>query len=163
MTRDLATSRRARIGQLLLAGLGAFLALGGVATLTTLSEQPLLIGSFGATCVLLFGFPKGPFSKARNVVGGHLLCSCIGVVCLTLFGPGIVPMALAGALCVMAMAVTRTTHPPAGGNPIIIFMTQPGWTFILLPTLAAAVLLALIAWVYWTLCERLNAPPANLG
>ncbi|MFJ3468581.1 HPP family protein [Pseudomonas sp. NPDC090201] len=158
----LATSRRARIGQLLLAGLGAFLALSVVGAVTTLSEQPLLIGSFGASCVLLFGFPKGPFSRVRNVIGGHVLCSTIGVGCLALFGPGIAPMALAVALCVMAMAITGTTHPPAGGNPIIIFMTQPGWTFILIPTLAGAVLLAAIAWMYWKASTWLNAPPGNL-
>lgn len=136
-------------GRLMLAGIGAFLALAVVGTLATMTGQPLLIGSFGASCVLLFGFPNGPFSPARNVVGGHLLCSFVGLACLTLLGPGILPMALAVALSLMLMMASGTTHPPAGGNSIIIFMTQPGWLFLLTPTLAGALLLVLLAWVYW--------------
>ncbi|EOD8995960.1 HPP family protein, partial [Klebsiella variicola] len=148
-TSNVAISRRAKIGQLMLAGLGAFLALASVSELTSVTGQPLLIGSFGATCVLLFGFPKGPFSRVRNVVGGHLLCSCVGLLCLTLLGPGNLQMAFAVGTCVALMLVTGTTHPPAGGNPIIIFMTQPGWIFALTPSLAGAALLVLIAAFYW--------------
>lgn len=139
---------RARIGQLLLAGVGAFLALGIVGSLTQASGQPWLIGSFGASCVLLFGFPRGPFSRPRNVIGGHLLCSCVGLACLHLLGPGVPAMALACALSLVLMELSGTTHPPAGGNPIVIFMTQADWTFALTPTLAGATLLTLVAWLY---------------
>lgn len=58
-------------------------------------------------------------------------------------------MAFAVGTCVALMLVTGTTHPPAGGNPIIIFMTQPGWIFALTPSLAGAALLVLIAAFYW--------------
>lgn len=151
ITLNAASAARARAGQLLLTGLGTLLAVALIAILASRSGQPLLIGSFGATCVLLFGFPKGPFSRPRNVIGGHLLCSCTGLACLALLGPGILPMAVAAALSVMLMGLTDTTHPPAGGNPIIIFMTLPGWDFALVPTLAGAVLLTATAWGYWRL------------
>jgi len=139
---------RTRIGQLLLAGLGAFLALGIVASLAERSGQPWLIGSFGASCVLLFGYTKAPFSRARNVIGGHLLSSCIGLACLHGLGPGVLPMSLACALALVLMGISDTTHPPAGGNPIIVFMMQPDWSFALVPTLAGAVLLTAFAWLY---------------
>lgn len=147
---------RARIGQLLLAGLGAFLALAIVATLAEHSGQPWLIGSFGASCVLLFGFPKGPFSRARNVIGGHLLSSCVGLACLYVFGPGALSMSLACALALILMGASDTTHPPAGGNPIIVFMILPDWSFALIPTLAGAVLLTLVAWLYWKTVRALR-------
>lgn len=147
---------RARAGQLLLAGFGAFVALSIVGLLAEHSEAPWIIGSFGASCVLLFGFPKGPFSQARNVIGGHVLCSCIGLVCLYLLGPGAFPMALACALALMLMALSGTLHPPAGGNPILVFMLDPGWTFAVTPTLAGAVLITLVAWLYWKAVEALG-------
>ena len=147
---------RARAGQLLLAGFGAFLALSLVGLLAEHSEAPWIIGSFGASCVLLFGFPKGPFSKASNVIGGHLLCSCTGLMCLYVLGPGAFPMALACSLALVLMTLSGTIHPPAGGNPIIVFMVDPGWTFALMPTLAGAVLLTLVAWLYWKAIEALS-------
>ncbi|MEE1920837.1 HPP family protein [Pseudomonas sp. 148P] len=151
-----AVPARVRIGQLLLAGLGAFLALGLVGTLAERSGQPWLIGSFGASCVLLFGFPKAPFSRPRNVIGGHLLSSCIGLACLHLLGPGVLPMSLACALALVAMGASDTTHPPAGGNPIIVFMTLADWSFALVPTLAGVLLLTAFAWLYGRALQALR-------
>lgn len=135
-----------------LAGLGVFIGLGVVAQLAALSGQPWLLGSFGASCVLLFGFPKGPFSAPRNVIVGHLLCSLVGLLCLWLFGPSWWALAAAGALATMLMLVTQTVHPPAGSNPVIVFLSDPGWYFLLLPTLLGAVLLVMLAKTYaWVL------------
>jgi CBS-domain-containing membrane protein len=127
-----------------LAGLGAALAIGFVATLAQAAHQPLLLGSLGASCVFLFGLPEAPFSQPRNVIAGHMLSSLVGLVFLKIFGPQ--PWALALALGVAAalMFATRTVHAPAGSNPVIVFMTQPDWNFLLTPTLlgAAGVVLA---------------------
>ncbi|NWD67305.1 HPP family protein [Pseudomonas gingeri] len=141
--------RRLRILSLLWIGLGVFIALAGLGLISLNSGQPWVIGSFGASCVLLFAYPEGPFSQVRNVIGGHLLTSLVGLTCLQVFGPGLLPMAFAGALATVLMVVTRTVHPPAGGNPIIVFMTQPGWSFLLVPTLGGACWLMLTAWLYW--------------
>ncbi|MCU1736206.1 MULTISPECIES: HPP family protein [Pseudomonas] len=141
--------RRLRALSLLWIGLGAFIGLAGLGAITASSGQPLLIGSFGASGVLLFAYPEGPFSQVRNVIGGHFLTSLVALTCLQVFGPGLLPMAFAGALATVLMVVTRTVHPPAGGNPVIVFMTQPGWSFLLLPTLGGACWLMLTAWLYW--------------
>ncbi|WP_321910939.1 HPP family protein [Paraburkholderia sp. J11-2] len=140
--------------RILLAGLGAFVALALVGMLAQTTSEPWILGSFGATCVLLFGFPSSPFSQPRNVVGGHVLTSLTGLVCLHLFGPGYVPMAGAAACALMLMMMTRTVHPPAGSNPVIIFAAQPGWSFLALPTMAGAVSLVLIGWLYWAIVKR---------
>gem|GEM_PF-2347799 len=49
--------------------LGALLAIAAVAYLTSATAVPLVLGSFGARSVLLFGFPDHPFSQPRNVIG----------------------------------------------------------------------------------------------
>jgi CBS-domain-containing membrane protein len=107
-----------------------------------------LLGSFGATCVLIFGFPDAPFSQPRNVVVGHVLSSLIGVTALTLFGPHWWAGGIAAGAAIAAMMATRTVHPPAGSNPVIVFMSQPGWAFVIYPTLVGALLLVALALVF---------------
>ncbi len=131
-----------------LAGLGAVAAIGLVASLTEVTRLPLVLGSFGATCVLVFGFPDVPFSQPRNIVVGHVLSSLIGLICLSLFGPHAWAVALAVGLAVVVMMATRTVHPPAGSNPVIVFLAAPDWSFLLVPTLAGAVLVAAVALVW---------------
>ncbi|CAG9216780.1 conserved membrane hypothetical protein [Paraburkholderia sabiae] len=153
-----ASTWRAQAGSILLAGLGGFIALALVGMLANRTAQPWILGSFGATCVLLFGFPASPFSQPRNIVGGHVLTTLTGLLCLHLFGPGYVPMAAAAACALMLMMITRTVHPPAGSNPVIIFAAQPGWSFLVLPTMSGAVALVAIGWVYWTTIKRGSWP-----
>jgi CBS-domain-containing membrane protein len=139
---------RARPAQILLAGLGGLLAIGAVAYLAHATRQPLLLGSFGATCVLAFGFPESPFSQPRNIIGGHVLSSLSGLLYLTLFGPTWWSTALALATAIMVMLWTRTVHPPAGSNPVIVMMTRPDWMFVLTPTLVGAAILTAVAVLY---------------
>jgi CBS-domain-containing membrane protein len=155
---DGATTWRAQAGSILLAGLGAFVALALVGTLAQETSKPWVLGSFGATCVLLFGFPSSPFSQPRNIIGGHVVTSLTGLLCLHLLGPGYLPMAVAAASALMLMILTRTVHPPAGSNPVIIFAMQPGWSFLALPTMFGAVVLVLIGWLYWTVVKRGSWP-----
>jgi CBS-domain-containing membrane protein len=140
--------RRDRVASILLAGLGAFAALATIGALAATTGGAWVIGSFGASCVLLFGFPDVPFSRTRNVIGGHLLSSAVGLLFLHVLGPGWWAMAAAGASAAMLMMATDTVHPPAGSNPVIIFMAQPGWDFLVMPTLAGACLLVLVSRLY---------------
>ena len=98
--------------------------------------------------MLVFGFPDLPFSQPRNLVLGHVLSSLVGLICLHLLGPGIWSLALAVSSAIALMMLTRSVHPPAGSNPVIIFLAQPGWGFLLFPTLAGALILLLVALLY---------------
>lgn len=144
---------RAPNRRILQTGLGVFVALAVVGLLATHTRQAWLLGSFGATSVLLFGFPDVPFSRPRNVIGGHVLASAVGLLFLQLCGPGWLPMAAAGACAAMLMIWTDTVHPPAGSNPVIVFMALPDWSFLLLPTLAGACSLVAISWMYQRLAR----------
>jgi CBS-domain-containing membrane protein len=57
---------------ILLGGLGGFLAIGALAFLSGSLDVMLLLGSFGASCVLVFGYPDAPFAQPMNV-----LCSVV--------------------------------------------------------------------------------------
>lgn len=134
--------------QVFIAWLGGVLAIASIAGLGDALTLSLLLGSFGASCVLVFGFPDVPFSQPRNVVIGHVLSTLTGLVFLQLCGPHWWAVALAVGSAIALMMLTRTVHPPAGSNPVIVFLLQPGWDFLLYPTLSGALLLVLVALVY---------------
>ncbi len=131
-----------------LAWLGGVVAIAAVAALSSALSAVLILGSFGASCVLIFGYPDVPFSQPRNIVAGHVLSSAIGILFLHLFGPAWWALALAAGTAIAVMMATRTVHPPAGSNPVIVFLSQPGWNFLLFPTLIGALVLVLVALVY---------------
>jgi len=82
----------------LLGGVGGFLAIGTLALLSARLDVMLLLGSFGASCVLLFGYPDAPFAQPMNVVGGHVICTVIGLAALHWLGPQPWVLALAVAV-----------------------------------------------------------------
>jgi CBS-domain-containing membrane protein len=86
----------------------------------------LVIGSFGATAVLLFGIPTSPFAQPRNLFGGHLLSGLIGVACYQwLDGQVALAAPLAVATAVALMQLTRTLHPPGGATALIAVIGSP--------------------------------------
>jgi CBS-domain-containing membrane protein len=131
-----------------LAWMGGSLAIAIVAALADSLSVVLMLGSFGASCVLIFAYPDVPFSQPRNVIAGHVISSLVGLVFLTVFGPHWWAAALSVGTAIALMMLTRTVHPPAGSNPVIVFLTQPTWGFVLFPTLVGALLLVAVALVY---------------
>ncbi len=142
------------IKAILVAWLGGFLAISAVTLLSNTFSAALVLGSFGASCVLIFGFPDVPFSQPRNVIGGHFISSLIGLLCLTLFGATWWSVSIAVATSIAMMMLTRTTHPPAGSNPVIIYLLKPAWSFLLFPTLFGAIVLVIIAVIYNNLADN---------
>ncbi len=143
---------------LVLTWFGAFFAIAVVAYITKLSGYPLILGSFGASCVLIFGFPESPFSQPRNVIGGHFLSSLTGLIFITLIGVHWWSMALALATAIFVMQVTRTVHPPAGSNPIIIMLAHATWPFLLTPTLFGVLILEVSALIFHSFVKGRHYP-----
>jgi CBS-domain-containing membrane protein len=133
---------------ILLGGLGGFLAVGVLGELSGTLNVMLLLGSFGASCVLLFGYPDASFAQPMNLVGGHIISTAIGLAALHWIGAQPWVLALAVGSSIAVMMATRTVHPPAGSNPVIVFLGHSGWGFFLFPVLSGALTLVLIAWVY---------------
>ena len=141
-----------------LACLGSFLIITVLALLADATSTPLILGSFGATCVLVFGYPDASFSQPRNVVIGHITTTFIGLLFLTYLGPNLWSLALAVALAFGIMLLLRVVHPPAGSNPVIIFLVQPSWSFLLFPVAIGAVLIVIFALIYLNLTRAENYP-----
>ncbi len=141
-----------------IAWLGGFLAISAVGLLTDVSSTPLVLGSFGATCVMLFGFPDLPFSQPRNVIGGHFISTLTGLAFLSVFGPHWWSMAMALGTASALMLLTRTVHPPAGSNPVIVMLSLPGWQFLFTPTLLGAIIVVTIAVLYNNLIKERTYP-----
>ncbi len=114
----------------------------------------LLLGSFGSSAVMVSAFPELDFSQPRSVIGGHVICSAVGLLALALCGPTWWASACAASAATALMMLTRTLHPPAGSNPIIVFLAAPKWGFLLFPTLLGAVAMVLVAVCYHRACRR---------
>ena len=116
--------------------IGAFFGIGLVAALPTLNL--LIVGSFGASAVLLYGAPRAPFSQPRNLVGGHLISAAIGVACyrylpdipmlqqaIAVIGPnavyelgwGYLLLVLMGALTMLVVAIVVNNPVEPGSYP----------------------------------------------
>lgn len=95
--------------------------------LTRFTYTPLLIASFGASCVLAFGLWNSPLSQPRNIIGGHFISTLIGLIIYHLFGNEPWSLALGVGLAIGLMMLTKTTHPPAesrsnNNNTRLLFM-----------------------------------------
>jgi len=142
------------IRKALFASLGGFIAIGFISFLANYSNYPLIMGSFGASCVLIFGYPDSPFSQPKNVIAGHLFSTFIGLACLHFIGPQWWSMALALAVSLGVMIVSNTVHPPAGSNPIIVFLTNANWSFIFLPSTLGSITLVIVAFIFINLSSK---------
>lgn len=138
----------------LLAGIGGALTIGVLAAIDGTGAAPLLIAPFGASCVLVFGVPASPFARPRNVIGGHLVTALMGLVAISLLGPGPLGIAAGVGLAIAAMMLTDTVHPPAGANPIVVALTHAGWPFLAAPVLLGAAAIVAIGFVYNRLAVR---------
>ena len=131
-----------------LAGSGAALAIGILAYLDQATTNGLwLMAPFGATTVLVFGVPQSPLAQPRNVICGHLLSAIIGVCFAQYVGVYPWSMALATGLAIMVMLATKTTHPPAGADPMLIMLLGKSWPFVLNPVLAGAVIIVAVGYM----------------
>ncbi|ENO8416080.1 HPP family protein [Vibrio mimicus] len=127
------------------AGVGAFLAIGLLTFLdSTLTNVALLMAPFGATAVLVFGVPNSPLAQPKNVIFGHLITAFVGIFFTQFIGVSPLSLALATGIAVSAMLLTKTTHPPAGANPLLIMLAGQSWTFLVTPVLLGAVLIVLV-------------------
>lgn len=124
---------------------GGFITIGLLTWLTHLSLSLWLMAPFGASCVLAFGVWDSPLSQPRNIVGGHFISSFVGVALSQLFGSNIWVLALGVGLAIALMHLTRTTHPPAGADPLVAIMDGSGWMFLVTPVLAGTVIIVAVA------------------
>lgn len=122
--------------------LGCFLGillLNGMDHLFFTGDQLLLLGSFGASSLIIFGAPHSPFAQPRNVIGGQVLSALVGVsMFLLLPGYHILAAPMAVAMAMLVMQLSGTMHPPGGATALIAVSGHPvvremGYLYALFP------------------------------
>ena len=143
----------------ILAGIGATVA---IATLSffdaSLDELALLIAPFGATAVLVFGLPNSPLAQPSNVIFGHFITAFIGVLFVQFIEVSPLTLATATGLGVTTMMITKTTHPPAGANPLLIMLSGQSWSFLFSPVLLGAIIIVIIGKLAAALNKKAMSP-----
>jgi len=129
--------------QSLLAGLFSAITIGALTLLTYKTELGVfLIASFGSSMVLLYGYPENPFAQPKNIFFGHLLTSVVGIVFLFFTAlPTFIIIPLAVGLGVSLMILFKVTHPPAGGNPIIIIIGSVSIDYLISPIITGSIII----------------------
>ena len=113
-----------------------------------------LIATFGSTVVLVFGYPDNEFAQPKNVLFGHLLCALVGIIFVMLFKISqdrsifFLAIGIAVGISVMLMMAFKITHPPAGGNTIIVMIAQDSFQFLIFPIMVGAVTIIIGGVIY---------------
>lgn len=147
---------------------GSFVGIGLIAFLQSHvldpNDQLFLIGSFGASSVLVYGAIQSPLAQPRNLLGGHLVSALIGVTVCQLL-PDILWLTapLAVSLAIVGMQWTKTLHPPGGATALIAVSGSAkikalGFLYVLYPVLSGALILLLVALVFNNLTPRRKYP-----
>lgn len=137
---------------------GAFVGIGLIAIIQskmlTKVENIFLIGSFGASSVLIYGIIQSPFAQPRNLIGGHLVSGIIGVTVCKLM-PDVIWLTapLAVALSIVLMQITKTLHPPGGATALIAVIGLErvkllGYGYVLSPVLTGSLILFAVALIF---------------
>ena len=128
-----------------LAGVFSIITIGVLTILTYKTSYGIfLIASFGSTMVLLYGYPESPFAQPKNIILGHFLTALIGIVFLNFVPlPIFLNIPLAIGFGVMFMILLKVTHPPAGGNPIIVIIGSVSFDYLLTPVLVGSIIVVM--------------------
>ena len=101
-----------------------------------------LIASFGSSMVLLYGYPESPFAQPKNIFFGHLLTSIVGILFVYFVHlPIFVSIPLAVGFGVGLMILLNVTHPPAGGNPIIVIIGSVSIDYLINPIIIGSLII----------------------
>lgn len=138
--------------------IGAFLGIAAIGYLQSLYlenlENIFLIGSFGATAVLIYGAIQSPLAQPRNLIGGHVISAIIGVTIYKVIPEPIwISAPLAVSMSILAMQYTKTLHPPGGATALIAVIgtskiVSLGYLYVLSPVLSGVLIMLLIALIF---------------
>jgi CBS-domain-containing membrane protein len=148
--------------------IGSFIGIGIIAYLQSQtlpkSDVIYLIGSFGASSVLIYGVIQSPLAQPRNLIGGHLVSAVIGVTVQKLV-PDIlwITAPLAVSLSIVLMQITKTLHPPGGATALIAVtgsneLKNLGYGYVFSPVLVGTLILLLVALLFNNITSNRQYP-----
>lgn len=135
--------------------IGSFIGIGLISFLNSrylsVHDNLFLIGSFGASSVLIYGVINSPLAQPRNLIGGHVISAFIGVLMYKLIpDQAWLSGALAVSLSIVVMQITKTLHPPGGATALIANLPSAkiqalGFYYVLSPVLSGVLILLIVA------------------
>ena len=159
---------RVSMGEILWSWIGSFLGIAAVALVHYKMMDgrglAMIIGSFGASAVLIYGAVRSPLAQPRNFIGGHLLSAIVGVTAFQIFGgqPWLAA-ALAVSVAIAVMHLTKTLHPPGGATALIAVIGSStihglGYWYVLMPVGLGAAIMLLVALLVNNIPEKRRYP-----
>ena len=146
---------RVSLSEMVWSWIGSF---GGIAAVAFIhynllsdTDRMMLIGSFGASAVLIYGAVRSPLAQPRNLLGGHILSAVIGVTAIKLFPGNLwLASALAVSTAIFVMHATKTLHPPGGATALIAVTGGPaiqdlGYLYAVIPVGTGALIMLIFA------------------
>ena len=127
----------------LIAGLFSTITIAALTFLTYKTQYGIfLIASFGSSMVLLYGYPESPFAQPKNIFFGHLVTSVVGILVLFYVPlPIYITIPVAVGAGVGLMIILNVTHPPAGGNPIIVIIGSVSLDYLINPIITGTIII----------------------
>lgn len=124
----------------------------------------MLIGSFGASAVLIYGVIRSPLAQPRNLMGGHIISALIGVTAFKILGD-IQWLAAAAAVstAIALMHITKTLHPPGGATALIAVIGgesvhRLGYVYVLMPVGIGALIMLAVALLVNNISSKRSYP-----
>ncbi len=156
------------LSEIIWSWIGSFLGIGAVSYINfnILGETDFLmmIGSFGASAVLIYGANKSPLAQPRNLIGGHIISAIIGVTSYQLFSSQMwLASPLAVATAIAAMHATKTLHPPGGATALIAVIGSSkihniGYLYVFVPVGSGAIIMLLVALIVNNIPKKRQYP-----
>ncbi len=141
--------------EIFLSWVGSFVGIAIVAYINQMvvetTDQIMIIGSFGASAVLIYGAIKSPLAQPRNFIGGHVISAVIGVATYQLFPEtSWLAGSIAVATAIAAMHATKTLHPPGGATALIAVIGGAkihalGYLYAIIPVGIGAMIMLILA------------------
>ena len=146
--------------QAIIAGFFSSIIIGILTLLTYKTTLGLfLTASFGSSMVLLFGYPESPFAQPKNVFFGHLTTALVGIIFVNFIPlPIFINIPIAVGIGIFLMIILSITHPPAGGNPIIVIIASTSYEYLINPIIFGSLIIILLAIFINKLILKKNYP-----
>jgi CBS-domain-containing membrane protein len=146
---------RVSLSEMIWSWIGAFVGIAAVAYvhfhLFSETDMVMIIGSFGASAVLIYGAIRSPLAQPRNLIGGHVLSAIIGVTVYKIFASQMwMASSVAVATAIFVMHATKTLHPPGGATALIAVIGSQkihnlGYLYVLVPAGSGAIIMLVVA------------------
>lgn len=147
--------------------IGSFVGIGTIGLVQSYyleeADNLFLVGSFGATSVLVYGVINSPLAQPRNVFGGHVISAVVGTAINYLVPTLWLAAAMSVSLSIVAMQITKTLHPPGGATALIAVIGSEkikslGFFYVLSPICSGVLILLMVAMIFNNITENRQYP-----